>query len=1049
MDAIQVVAAATQIVSSMVGAVSALEHAYRNLDEAPKRIRILEEFVSDLDNLTRRLKQRHAIKLQNTHLHQQIHSLNALIERLHPSIRKARAIVSRSKVKNLAKIVWGSMAGDPFGKIVQSIRYDLNLWLESQKMILDVENMIESTAQDIPLQFKVTTEQGYPVSSKCKLIRHLLEHEGTHQVILLVGLSGIGKSCLARQVASYPPIRFFNGAVEIGFGQWCSRAACNGDKVEYQKRLARKICRFLVQIGFWKKIKDEDSKDLEYVCCLLQDALYGKNLLILLDDVWEQDIIQRFVKLYDNGCKFLVTTRNEAVYEIMEADKVELSKDDSREISKSILIYHSLLSEAELPSIADSLLERCGYHPLTVAVMGKALRKETRTEKWEKAITDLSTFATCAPGPVSYVNEKEAENTLTIFGSLEFSLEQLPKDSKNLFITFSALSWVEPVPEACIEAMWSVLGAESMFPLIVCKLVEGSLLMKTDPDPFYHIHDMVSLYLDGKTDNSIKLLLNEPVSEKIAFICPWVVIFGKEDVKMVAKRKMEFFLDSLEEPRVVITLEAIIQALMVSKSISELEASRARFSDIVGPRIADLFSTDLQSVIAVSSEAITNLFSIIDYSTYFPSLESTDIVEKLGGILDNSEDHVIQINILTVLAKLAEFGKKDTVTKVLQIIPFDRLAHLLCVNTEEWHEDIFTILISLIKAGKSKSVEIMLAFEIDKVLVKLLENGSEVVQHHAIITLKMFYELAGKSASSSLQPANLKLLPWRMRLRLENFVLSDQNATVSPKLQSFEDLMHKLLSHDNKRVLEAMQDLIPVVEKAGDSIIREMITHSLLIERLSELLEYKNSKSLNSIRSRSAFLITTLACTGGESCIRKFLEYNTIPELVKMMQCPIPELQDAAYSALHQMLFNKGGAHVLNELFQMGLLEKITSSLDSRVLKTREVNLLCVLDIVELANKACIERMLSSQVVEKLVKLEKVDGDNSGESLVGFLKGMDKCKHLSVVERRVMKQQVVRKARAGLRGHKSEAQILAAMDACLADGSRGSGSSGGSGKYRK
>ena len=67
------------------------------------------------------------------------------------------------------------------------------------------------------------------------------------------------------------------------------------------------------------------------------------------------------------------------------------------------------------------MLERCGHHPLTVAVMGKALRKETRAEKWEKAITNLSTFATCAPGPVSYVNEKEAENTLTIFGSFEMA----------------------------------------------------------------------------------------------------------------------------------------------------------------------------------------------------------------------------------------------------------------------------------------------------------------------------------------------------------------------------------------------------------------------------------------------------------------------------------------------------------------------------------------------------------------------------------------------------------------------------------------------------
>lgn len=349
MDALQAISSATQIVSSMVGAIGVLEQASRNLDEAPKRIQTLEEFICDLENLTRRIKQKHVYKIHDPQLDRKLQSLNGLIERLHPNISKARRIVSRSRVKNLAKVVWSSVAGDPLGKLVNSIRDDLNWWLESQRMTENVEKAIESTALNIPVQLKVNTEQGYPISSKCNFVRCLLEQEDSHRVILIVGLSGIGKSCLARQVAAHPPIRFAGGAVELGFGQWCSRAACNGSKAEYQKRLARKFCKFLVQIGFWKKIRDESSGDLEYICCLLQEALYGKSILILLDDVWEQDIVERFAKLYDNDCRYLVTTRNEAVYEITEAEKVELSKDNVKEISKAILLYHSLLDEEELP----------------------------------------------------------------------------------------------------------------------------------------------------------------------------------------------------------------------------------------------------------------------------------------------------------------------------------------------------------------------------------------------------------------------------------------------------------------------------------------------------------------------------------------------------------------------------------------------------------------------------------------------------------------------------------------------------------------------------
>lgn len=693
------------------------------------------------------------------------------------------------------------------------------------------------------------------------------------------------------------------------------------------------------------------------------------------------------------------------------------------------------------------MLERCGHHPLTVAVMGKALRKEFRAEKWEKAITDLSTYATCAPGPVLYVNEKEAENTLTIFGSFEFSLEAMPGGSRRLFIALAALTWAEPLPEACLEATWSILGQKSLFSLTVCKLVEGSLLMKDDTDPLYHVHDMVSLYLDSKTNDSIEILINETKAEEIAYICPWLLIFGTESIKRIAEKKIEVSFSVFQEKQAIITLEAIVQALMASKSISELEASRASFSGILGPRVADLISTDSQSLIAVSAEAITTIFSKGDYSSYFPSLEATGAVDKLAGLLEKCEDPMVQTNILTVLTKLAEFGTPETVDKVLQSIPFDKLANLLSHDDEEWHESTFTILISLIKAGKSKAVEKMFAFEIEKNLIKLLENGSEVVQHHAIVTLKAFYEVAGPATNGSLRSSNLDLLPWQMRLRLERFVMSDSVVPPSPKPKTFEDVIHRLLDSDNKQLLGAMQDLIPFLEKAGDPRIREMIVQSPIIEKLSELLQYVHPEQ-NSVRSESAFLLTKLVCVGGEPCIKKFLEYDIIPDLVKMMQCNVAELQDSAYAALHQMLFSNGGSLVLNKISRMGLIERITQSLDNRTMKTREVNMHCIMDIVELGSKDCLECLLSLQVVEKFVKIEKASGA-SGEILVEFLKGMDKCKNLSIAERRVMKQQVVRKVRTALKGHKYETRILAKLDTFLSEGSKGSSSGSSSGKHRK
>lgn len=696
--------------------------------------------------------------------------------------------------------------------------------------------------------------------------------------------------------------------------------------------------------------------------------------------------------------------------------------------------------------MAESLLERCGHHPLTVAVMGKALRKEIRAEKWEKAIINLSTYATCAPGPISYVNEKEAENTLTIFRSLEFSLEAMPEDSRRLFIALATLSWAEPVPEACLESVWSVVGQANLFPLVVCKLVEGSLLMKIDSFPSYQVHDMVSLYLDCRTNDSVKILFSECSQEGIAFISPWLLTFGKETVKQIGKQRTELCLSTLEEKQATITLDAIIQALMASESISELEASRASFSSILGPRIEKLMLADSQDLIAATAEAITMIFRKTDYQMYFPSLEFTDAVDKLTSLLEDCEDPMIQTNISVILAKLAEFGSPVSVHRVLHSNLINQLADLLSPNNEEWHESVLTTLRSLIKAGQSNTIERMYALGIDKRLIKLLENGSEVVQHHAIVTLKAFYEVGGPPADGFLQPSNLNLLPWHVRLTLERFVLSDKSIPLAPKQQTFEDLIHKLLDHDIKQVLEAMQDLIPIVENVGESRIRNMILQSPLIKRLSELLQDGHSGQ-HSVRSESAFLLTKLACSGGESCIKKFLEHDIIPQLVKLMHCNVPELQDSSYMALHQMLFSNGGALIINRILQIGLIETLARSLEGRSMKTREVNANCILDIVERGNKACLERMLSLRVVEKLVRIEEASG-GSGETLIGFLRGIDKCKQLLTAERKVMKQQVVRKVRAALKGHKLELQILAALDACVSEGSKGAGTSS-TGRQRK
>ena len=94
MDVVQVLASATQLVSAMVSAVGALEQVASDLAEAPRRLQVLEDFVSDLDALTEQSRQRHAHKLHGPQLDRQFQSLGRLMDQLRGNVAKARKVLS-------------------------------------------------------------------------------------------------------------------------------------------------------------------------------------------------------------------------------------------------------------------------------------------------------------------------------------------------------------------------------------------------------------------------------------------------------------------------------------------------------------------------------------------------------------------------------------------------------------------------------------------------------------------------------------------------------------------------------------------------------------------------------------------------------------------------------------------------------------------------------------------------------------------------------------------------------------------------------------------
>jgi hypothetical protein len=83
------------------------------------------------------------------------------------------------------------------------------------------------------------------------------------------------------------------------------------------------------------------------------------------------------------------------------------------------------------------------------------------------------------------------------------------------------------------------------------------------------------------------------------------------------------------------------------------------------------------------------------------------------------------------------------------------------------YENVFPRLASLTNVGKLKDVETMIKSGINKKLLVLLGNGSEISQHYVITMLKIFSEL-GAPLKGCMGPAVLLHLSCHAQISLES-----------------------------------------------------------------------------------------------------------------------------------------------------------------------------------------------------------------------------------------------------------------------------------------
>ncbi|KAF3679891.1 putative polygalacturonase QRT2-like [Capsicum annuum] len=225
---------------------------------------------------------------------------------------------------------------------------------------------------------------------------HLLEdltksYSGEPKVIPIVGMGGIGKTTLAKEVYIY-------GSMLCHFDV---RSKATVSQQHNIKKIFLSLLQSTIKMDDTVKMKGE----VELVD-MLQKSLKRKSYLIVLDDIWScKDGVRRCFPTEENaGNQILLTTHNDEVacYDGIENLSLRMSFMDQDEIFQSSKLHHTqqFLGKAlpyKFETVEKKIADECRGLPLTIVVVAGLLKSKRTIEDWENVAKDVKLFVTNDP----------------------------------------------------------------------------------------------------------------------------------------------------------------------------------------------------------------------------------------------------------------------------------------------------------------------------------------------------------------------------------------------------------------------------------------------------------------------------------------------------------------------------------------------------------------------------------------------------------------------------------------------------------------------------
>ncbi|XP_057812484.1 putative late blight resistance protein homolog R1A-10 isoform X1 [Salvia miltiorrhiza] len=272
-----------------------------------------------------------------------------------------------------------------FSVDLQSLQHHVDCFVEMVKMmeeeyIIEMENMAE--------------EEGEPISSridfggmiKSKMVGLSYEFQWARDNLLqdkhfsICGMAGVGKTTFAKHIFEDPSIRsHFEFRAWVKVGRKCT-----------PNELLRCV---LAQVdpNTYRMLAQGDDDDEELVG-LLKEKLQDKKCFIVLDDVWEEQAVDRLInwlreKNTLGGIQFLLTSRKRITYKQHGGIRLNLlNEEESKKLLGEKVFGVKVFSEDGFPpqfeKLGEKIAEKCEGLPLMIVTVAELLSKADKTPEY-------------------------------------------------------------------------------------------------------------------------------------------------------------------------------------------------------------------------------------------------------------------------------------------------------------------------------------------------------------------------------------------------------------------------------------------------------------------------------------------------------------------------------------------------------------------------------------------------------------------------------------------------------------------------------------------